>query len=164
VPSRQVLIGFGIGLAVIAAMIGGFLYATRGAHVVLEGTIQKVRTQAMDEKSCVAFADFRFVNPSDHPFVVRSVTMTIEDKDGKRHEGTFVADVDAKQIFDYYKTLGPKYNDSLLPRERIPSRESRDRMSAARFEVPESVVQSRRSLVVRVEEVDGGISEIAEQR
>ena len=163
-PSRQVLIGFAIGLVVIAILIAGFLYITRGAHVVIEGSIQKVRTQAMDERSCVAIADFRFVNPSDHPFVVRSVTMIIEDKDGNRHEGSFVADVDAKKIFDYYKTLGPKYNDSLLPRERIPSRESRDRMAAARFEVPQAVVESRRSLMVRVEEVDGGISEIVEKR
>ena len=163
-PSRQVLIGFGIGVAVIAVMIGTFLYVTRGSHVEIQGAVQKVRTQAMDEKSSVAIVDFRFANPSDHPFMVRSVTVILEDKDGQKQEGSTVAEVDARKLFEYYPTLGQKYNDSLMIRERIPSHESRDRMIAARFEVPESAVQSRKGLVVRVEEVDGGVSELAEQR
>lgn len=163
-PSRQVLIGFGVGLAVISAMIGGFLYATRGAHIEIKGSIQKIRTQAMDDKSCVAIVDFRFANPSNHPFMVRSVTVILEDKDGNKQEGSTVAEIDAKNLFQYYPTLGQKYNDSLLSRERIPPHESRDRMVAARFELPEPAVQARRSLLVRVEEVDGAVSELAEQR
>ena len=68
------------GLLVVAAGIGGVFYMQRGAHVELKGGVLKVRTQAMDEKSSVAVIDFRFVNPSNYPFMVKEVTVSIVDK------------------------------------------------------------------------------------
>ena len=104
------------------------LWANRGAHVVLEGSIQKVRVQAMDSKSCVVVADFRFVNPSDYPFVVRTVEISMVDADGNRLQGSTVGEVDARRLFEYYKMLGPKYNESLIIDDRVEPKESLDRM------------------------------------
>ena len=45
---------------------------------------------------------------------------------------------------------------------KIPARESQDRMIAARFEVPESKLTARKRLVLRIEDVDGPVSELVE--
>jgi hypothetical protein len=74
-----------------------------------------------------------------------------------------VSEGDAQRIFEYYPALGQKYNPSLVARTRIAARQSMDRMLAARFEVPEKELQARRRLIIRVEEVDGAVSEIAER-
>lgn len=151
------------GFGVAAALVAGILFWTRGARIELRGSIAKVRVQALDERSTVAVADFRFVNPSDHPFVVRSVELTLVDEEGKEHEGMVVAEPDARRIFQYYPLLGPKFNDSLTMRQRVASRQGMDRMIAARFELPAARVEARRNLRIRVEDVDGAVSVIEER-
>jgi len=152
----------GIGLLVVAIGIGGVFYMQRGAHLELKGAILKVRTQAMDENSSIAAIDFRFVNPSNYPFVVKEVVVTMVDKDGKTVESSPVSEMDARRLFQYYPALGQKYNDSLLMRDRIKGRETMDRMTVARFEVPESALESRRKLTVRIVDVDGPEAELQE--
>jgi hypothetical protein len=48
-------------------------------------------------------------------------------------------------------------------RERVPKRTTLDRMVAASFELPEAQLQARKRFLVRVEEVDGVVQEIAEK-
>jgi len=151
------------GLVVVAAGLGGMFYMQRGAHVELKGAVLKVRTQAMDENSSVAVIDFRFVNPSNYPFVVKEVTVSIVDKDGKTLEGLPVSELDARRLFQYYPQLGQKYNDSLLMRDKIMGRQSMDRMIATRFESPEATLESRRKLMVRIVDVDGPVAELQEK-
>ena len=150
-----------VGLAVFVAVV---LFFNRGSHVVIEGSIQNVRVQEMDAKSAVAIIDFRFVNPSDYPFIVREATVVIEDADGNLHTGMTVAESDTSRLFEYFPLLGPKYNPALKIRDRVGSRESMDRMICARFEIPTAGVEARRRLIIRVEDVDGVVSEITEQR
>jgi hypothetical protein len=150
----------GLGALIVAVLVAVVLYWNRGAHVVLEGAVQKVRTQEMDERSVVVVADFRFVNPSDYPFIVRDTRLLLEDAGGKRLEGMMVGEVDAERLFRYYPLLGPKYNRTLIVRDRIEPRQSMDRMIAARFEIPETAVKTYRKLIIRVEDVDGTVSEI----
>jgi hypothetical protein len=154
---------FGVGLSIVAVLVGLVVYANRGSHIRLEGRIQKVRLLATDEKSSVVVVDFRFVNPANYPFVVRHVNVIAEMKDGEKLEGTSVSDIDAKRMFDYYSELGPKYNESLTMRAKVAPRESLDRMVAARFEVPQSKLEQRSRIVVRVEDVDGASSQLAEE-
>ena len=161
--NRDLLKSAGIGVVICIVFVGIVLFWTRGAHVVLEGSVQKVRTHAMDEKSVVAVIDFRFVNSSDHPFIVRKATVILEDQKGNLHQGMTVAEVDAKRLFQYYPLLGQKYNDSLKIRDRVESGESMDRMISARFEFPEEAIGERKRLIIRVEDVDGAISRIAEE-
>src|SRR5881628_2982803 len=150
------------GLLVVAVGVGGMLYMQRGAHIDLKGSILKVRTQAMDENSSVAVVDFRFVNPANYPFVVRQVDVSIVDNNGTTLEGAAVSEPDARRLFQYYPLLGQKYNDSLMMRDKIPARQSMDRMIAARFEVPQSTLEGRRKLTVRIADVDGPVAELQE--
>ena len=151
-----------VGLLVVAGGVGGVLYMQRGAHIDLKGSVLKVRTQAMDEKSSVAVIDFRFVNPANYPFVVKEVVVSIEDKDGKPIEGQPVSELDARRLFQYYPQLGQKYNDSLMMRDKIMGRQSMDRMIATRFEAPESTIEGRRKLTIRIVDVDGPVAELQE--
>jgi hypothetical protein len=153
----------GIGLVVIAIAIAGVFWMQRGAHVELRGSVLKVRTAALDENSSVAIIDFRFVNPADVPFVVRTVDVTMEGRDGSTSQGLPVSEVDAKSLFQYYPTLGQKYNDSLLMRDKIPGRQTEDRMIAARFEMPVDKLETRKTFRIRIEDVDGPASELVEK-
>jgi hypothetical protein len=155
---------FSIGLAVVGIGLGFVFWMQRGAHMELKGSVLKVRTQAMDENSSVAVVDFRFANPAGYPFMVKQVDVILEGKDGKRVEGETVAESDVRRLFQYYKLLGEKYNDSLLARTRIPAKQSMDRMICARFELPEEAVQNRRRLIIRITDVDGPTTEIEEAR
>jgi len=161
--SKQFLLTFGIGLVVILIFVAGILYLQRGAHVELKGAILKVRTMGMDDNSSLAVVDFRFANPSDIPFVVRTVDVTATGSDGQNYTSTPVPEVDAKRIFEYYPILGQKFNASLITRDRIPPRTSEDRMIVARFEVPVAKLDIRKNLKIRIEDVDGPVSELVEK-
>ena len=161
--SRQFLLTFGIGLAAVLIAVGFILYLQRGAHVELKGAILKVRTMGLDENSSLAVVDFRFANSSDYPFVVRTVDVTATGAGGKSYTSTPVPEVDAKRIFEYYPILGPKFNASLITRDKIPGRRSEDRMIVARFEIPLATLDARTNLKVRIEDVDGPVSEMVEK-
>jgi hypothetical protein len=161
--SSRFLLPLVIGLAVVAAGVYAIFYVQRGAHVELRGSILKVRTQELDETSSIAVIDFRFVNPSDYPFIVRRVDVTMKDKNDKDVEGQPAAEVDARRLFEVYPTLGQKFNETLLMRERIGARQSQDRMIAARFPVPVAELDARKQMTVRIEDVDGPVSELREK-
>src|SRR5205823_3766740 len=153
----------GIGLAVIAVGLAGMFFMQRGAHVELKGSVLKVRTAPLDENSSLAVIDFRFINPADVPFVVRTVDVTMEGKDGSTTPGLPVSEVDAKRLFQYYPTLGQKFNDSLLMRDKIPARKAEDRMIAVRFDMPVDKLEMRKRFRIRIEDVDGPASELVEK-
>jgi hypothetical protein len=117
----------------------------------------------MDQRSAVAIVDFRFVNPSDQMFQVRTVTVTIEDARGNLADGRVASELDAQRLFQFYPVLGQKFNDTLRARDKIAARQSMDRMVAARFEMPDSAIAARKNLRIRIEDVDGVVSEIAEK-
>lgn len=160
---KRFAITFGVGIVVIAAAVAGILYMQRGAHVELTGRFLKVRTAPLDDNSSVAVVDFRFVNPADYPFVVRSVKLTMEDSSGAHYEGAVVSEADTRSLFAGVPLLGEKYNTTLILRDKVPAHASEDRMLAARFEVPDSRLEARKRLVIRVEDVDGPVSEITEK-
>lgn len=159
---KQLLPFVALGAVVAGLLVAFTLFLQRGAHLALEGAIQKVRLLSVEEASSIAVLDFRLVNGSDYPFLVREVAVSMEDAQGKMVEGAVISEVDAQRIFHYYPVLGQKYNPTLVARTRIAPRQSLDRMIAARFEVPEKQLQGRRRLKIRVEEVDGVVSEIVE--
>ncbi len=152
---KELLIGVAVGLVVLGLAASGVLWVNKGSHVVLEGAIQKARTLALEESASFLVLDFRVTNPSDYPFVVREVKVIVDGV-----EGNVVADVDAKRLFEYYKEIGPKYNDSLKTRDKVGARQTVDRMVSARFELPEAKLKGRKSLVLRIEEVDGQVNEL----
>lgn len=163
-PGKNFWKAFGIGIALVLIAVAAIFYMQRGAHIELKGSIFKVRTAGMDERAAVVVIDFRFVNPADYPFVVRTVEVSMVGPDGQTYNGAVVAEVDARRLFEYIKPLGQKYNDSLLIHDRIKPRSTEDRMIAARFEVPEGILQARKQLKVRIEDVDGPVSELVEKK
>lgn len=154
---------FGIGVVLVAIAVAAILYMQRNAAVGITGNVLKVRTAPLDEKSSVAVIDFRFTNPSDVNFVVRTVTVALEDQKGAWVEGATISEVDAKRMFEMLPILGQKFNDTLILREKIASHTSQDRMVSARFEIPEEQLAARKRFLVKIEEIDGKISEISEK-
>jgi hypothetical protein len=162
--SKNFLMTFGIGIVCIAIGAWVVVYMNRGAYVDLPGKVLKVRTAPLDEASAVAVLDFRVSNPANYPFVVRKVTVAMEDSAGNESEGQTVSELDARQLFQAIPLLGQKFNDTLLMRDSIPPHNSWDRMVAARFEVPQSKLEARKRLVVRIEEVDGKAFALSETK
>jgi hypothetical protein len=154
---------FAIGIAVIAIVIGGVFYMQRDARVGLAGNFLKVRTAPFDESSSVAVIDFRYRNPSYVRFVVRDVTVILEDATGNRTEGRTISEVDAQRMFEGLPILGQKFNKTLVTRDMIPAHAAEDRMVAARFEFPEAKLDTRKRLIIRIEDVDGPVTEISEK-
>jgi hypothetical protein len=160
---RLRLLGFMlVGLAILGAALGWVFYAQRGARLVLQGTVSKVRTVAIDENSSVAIVDFRFVNVADYRWVIRKVDVSVTDPEGHVVPGSTVSEVDAARLFEYFPLLGQKFNDSLVARARLEPHQTIDRMIAAKFDIPEAQLQARKGLSVRIEDVDGAVSEITE--
>ena len=160
--SRELLKYAGFALVGLIVSVGVVLFLNRGAHVVLDGSIVSVRTQAMNETSAVAVIDFRFVNPSDYPFIVRTTEVILEDNSGLQHTSKPVSAREADRLFQYYPLLGQKYNEVLKMRDTVEPDQSMDRMICALFDVPVASLENRTRLIIRVEDVDGVISEIAE--
>jgi len=159
---RELLLPVAIGIVVAATVAAIVLKVNLGAHMVLDGSLKSVRVIAIEQASAMV-VDFRLSNPAGYPFVVRTVSL-IAEIGGKPIEGTVVADVDAKRLIDYYPAIGPKYNDTLRMKDRILPGQTVDRMVAARFEVPEAKLQARTRLTLRIEEVDGQVTEIFEKQ
>ena len=160
---KPFLTALGIGVALVAIVVTGILYMQRGARVGLSGKILKVRTAQLEDNSSVAVIDFRFANPSNVQFVVRMVTVVLEDSAGNQYNGEPISEVDAKRMFELLPLLGQKYNDTLLMGDKIPAGTTEDRMIASRFQAPESKLESRKRFLIRIEDVDGSVSELAEK-
>ncbi len=156
-------VGFAIGLVIVAIIVGAVLYMQRGAHIEVTGRLLKVRTAPLDEHSSVAVVDFRVTNPADYPFVVRSVTVLLENSAGMQVEGTTVSAADVDRLFAGVPLLGQKYNAPLIVHDKLAPHQMLDRMVAARFEVPEADLEKRQRLIIRIEEIDGAISDISEK-
>jgi hypothetical protein len=156
-------IAFGIGIGVIAMAVTGVLYMQRGSRLELPGKVLKVRTAPLDENSSVAVIDFRVTNSSDVVFMVRSVSVEMEDNQGKSYQGSVAADMDVKPLFEGVPLLGQKYNETLLMRQSIRPHTSTDRMVAARFQAPEAMLEARKRFIVRIEEMDRTSFELSER-
>jgi hypothetical protein len=154
---------FGIGLAIIALAVGGVFLMQRGDRIELPGKILKVRTAPLDEGSSIAVIDFRITNPSNILFEVRNVTVEMDDNQGKTYLGQSVSEMDATRLFEGVPVLGPKFNPTLIMRERLGAHGSADRMIAARFQAPMTMLDGRKRFVVRIEEVAGKSFEYAER-
>jgi hypothetical protein len=161
--SRTLLITFAIGIVVIAIAVAGIVYIERGGHIELPGKILKVRTAPLDEQSSAAVIDFRVTNPSDYPFQVRTVTVVLENQADAQVEGATASEMDAQRLMAGVPLLGDKYNPSLMVRERVPPHTTLDRMIAARFEVPDAQLQSRKRFLLKIEEVDGVVQVLSEK-
>ena len=147
-------------VAIVALLISGTLFITRNNKVLLTGQILKVRTQLVEMTSAIAVLDVRINNPSNQQFMVKDVGIQITDVNGKVVDGELLADSEANRIFDYFKALGPKYNPTLLIRNRIKSGETVDRTLTVKFPIAATEVESRKLLRINLTDADGAVTSI----
>lgn len=162
--TKQTAIFVGIGVLIVAAVLSLTLYSTRGSHLTLEGKVLKVRTLATDDKNSIAVIDFRVTNRSNLVFVTKDADVVVTGSDGKEISGDTIARTDLNRVMDYYKMLGPKYNETLIMRDKVEPGQSMDRMVAASFPISESDLEKRVKLMVRLHDVDGATFDLAESR
>ncbi len=118
----------------------------KGSHLQLQGKILKVRTGALGDGNSIAVLDFRVENPSDIPFVVGNVEMSLEKKNGEMVDGVTVSKADLKQLFQYNRFLGDQYNDGLGMKDTIAPHATVDRMVAVHFEVGNQDLDSAKAV------------------
>jgi hypothetical protein len=155
-----------LACVLVGAIIWGALYFNQGAHLNLTGTIIKVRAQPNGAGSTIVVADFRITNPSGIPFVVNAVSVSLDPSGGDYApvESRILSKVDVDQVFQYLPLLRPKYNDVLTIRDKVQPGQTVDRMVAATFEMPLSVIESRKTLRIKIVEIDGAEAEITERK
>jgi hypothetical protein len=157
--SKRLLIFFGVGVVAVVIAVVVILTANKGAHLQLQGKILKVRTGALGEGNSIAVMDFRVDNPSDKPFVVRIVEISLEKKDGTMEDGVTVSKSDLKQLFQYNRFLGDQYNEGLGLQDRIAPHSTADRMVAAHFEVSDEDLEKAKAVHLSIQDVDGPLWE-----
>jgi hypothetical protein len=157
------VVGFLVGLVLVGGAIAGFLYLNRGSHLQLKGEILKVRA-IPDDDGAIVFADFRVTNTAAVPFVVNGVQMTMETPEGEFATAVTLSKSDVEKIAKAYKAIGPKYNDMLSVQDKLPPLEIIDRMAAGRFKFPPKFLDSRKTLHLRIDEVDGASAELVEKQ
>ena len=159
--NKQFLIFLGVGLVVIGTAIFFVFSSTKGNHLELTGDVLKVRTGKLDDNSSAAILDVRLMNPSDVPFVVREVSVTVDEQDGKSATGSVISKTDLKQLFAYNRFLGDQYNDGLGIKDSIPPHGTVDRMVAVRFDIPASQLDSAKMLHFEVQDMDGVLFDVS---
>ena len=153
------MIFFGTGLVALAIAVVVILSANKGAHLELQGKIMKVRSGALGEGNSIAVMDFRVTNPSDLPFTVRNVEITLQPQHGEMVDGITVSKADLKQLFQYNRFLGDQYNDGLGLQDIIAPHATVDRMVAAHFEVSDEDLEKAKAVHVSIQDVNGPLWE-----
>ena len=156
---KRLLIFFGVGVVAIVIAVSTVLVSNKGSHLELKGDILKVRIGALSDDDSIAVLDFRVQNPSDVPFVVRDVTVSVEKPDGTRVDGATVSKTDLKQLFQYNRFLGDQYNDGLIIKDTIAPHAMVDRMVAARFEVKAHDLEAAKAIHLSIQDLDGPLFE-----
>lgn len=153
-----------IAVLVVVVLVGTILFINRKNTVALDGSILKVRSQAVADGSTIAVIDFRLSNPSAVQFMIRDVSVKLEDRSGTSIDGDVFSDVEAKRMLNFYPILGEKYNPSLVRRDRLQPGQSVDRMLAVRFSASDEKIQERKALRLSITDADGQTVEIVEKR
>src|SRR5260370_4269749 len=108
--STRFLILFGVGILVVAGALFAILSANKGSHLVLKEKILKIRTGALSDQDSILVLDLRLENPSDVPFVVRQVEVSIDKAHGSKAEASLISKIDIHQLFPFTRFLGDQYN------------------------------------------------------
>jgi hypothetical protein len=158
--SKPFIITFSAAIVVIAVLIWVGFANTAGNHLAPSGSIGKVRTVKATDDVTFMVIDFKVKNDSDRDMIVRSVETAIDTADGGTIMGGGVAGADIKSAFRNYPILGDQYNPVLKERDTIPAHQQVDRMVGIRFDTPFEKVESRRRVVLRLEDVTGPVVEL----
>jgi hypothetical protein len=158
--SKAFVITFAAAIVLIAGLIWFGFEKTEGNHLAPVGSIGKVRTVKATDDVTFMVIDFKVKNDSDRDMIVHSVETAIDTADGNTVMGSGVAGVDIESAFRSYPLLGDQYNPILKERDTIPAHQQVDRMVGVRFDTPVEKVETRKRVVLRLEDVTGPVVEL----
>jgi hypothetical protein len=92
--------------------------------------------------------------------IVHSVETAIDSAAGETIMGGGVASADVNSAFRNYPLLGEQYNPILKERDTIPAHRAVSRMVGIRFDAPAAKVESRKRVILRVEDITGPVLEL----
>lgn len=162
--NKQFLIVLGVGLVVTIGAWFAFYSGTKDLALAVNGEILKVRTVELSPHNVCLMADFRIRNTSSIPFMLKEAVLFVTLADGKEKEGTTLARSEAEDIFKFMPAIGPKYNQVLVLRDKVPGKVSIDRMTGATFAVEEKQLAERKSTRLHLTDLDGKEFDLLERR
>jgi hypothetical protein len=158
--SKIFAIGFGAAALVIAILVWGGFAGTKGNHLAPSGWISGVRVQSMAPELTLMVVDFGLLNDSDQQMVAGGIDPWITTPAGKDIHGTLFSGSDLKQAFSFYTTLGPQIHPPLLLRGTIDGHKTVNLMVGFEFELPADVIESRKKVTLRIEDITGPFVEM----
>ena len=148
-------IGFGAAALVIIVLIWTGFANTKGNHLAPSGFISNVRVQALADELTLMAIDFGILNDSDVQMVAGSIDPWITTRAGKDIHGTLFAGSDMAKTFAFYPALGPLLHPPLPLRGTIDAHKTTNLMVGVEFDIPAQVVESRKGVTLRIEDVTG---------
>ena len=92
-------------------------------------------------------------------FAVDDRKIIVGDENGIPYEGSTIGAFDLKQLFKYFTALGEMSSEPLVSSTKLAPGDKLKGVLAARFEISKDQIDARRELILRLTDVDGGISE-----
>lgn len=152
----------GIGVAVVGILAAIVWFSNLSSHLVLTGKILKVRVLPLDKESSLVLVDFRVTNPTAVLFKAGEVTIKVAPGSGEPADGMMVTKGDVDALFKFMPLTGVKFNEVFSLNDTIPPGKTLDRMAEARFELPESVIDRRKSITLHLQDLDGAEADLTE--
>jgi hypothetical protein len=158
--SKAFGIGFAAAALVIIVLIWTGFVKTKGNHIAPTGWISNVRVQALTPDETLMAIDFGLINDADVPMVAGKIDPWITTRGGQDIHGTLFAGDDMAKTFAYYPALGPLIHPPLLLRGTIDGHKTVNLMVGVEFDVPANVVENRKGVTLRIEDVTGAFVEL----
>jgi hypothetical protein len=161
--SAKFPIFFGIAITMLALGMWFGWFSTADSRLLLTGEILKVRTMELTPETTLAILDFRMKYDSNILFALREASVVWTAADGSLKETDPVARPDLERIMQYAKQAGPKYNEMFVMGEKLTSKAMVDRMAAGVVKAPEADFLKRKSVTLRLTDMDGKTFELHER-
>jgi hypothetical protein len=156
-------VGFGAAVfAIILAIWFGFIQ-TKGNHLAPSGFISNVRLQKLSDDLSLMVIDFGLINDSDQQMIAGKIDPWITTHGGNDIHGTLFSGADMAKTFSFYPALGPMIHPPLLLRGTIDGHKTVDLMVGVEFDVPIRVLETRRSLTLKIDDITGPSVELTAQ-
>ena len=162
--NKQFLIVLGIAVILVTGAWFLFYAGTKDLALAVNGEILKVRTIELSPHNICVMTDFRIRNTSSILFMLKEATIFIVLADGKEKEGHTLARSEAEDVFKFMPLVGPKYNQVLVMRDKVPGKVSIDRMTAATFALEEKDPIERKSVRLRLTDMEGKEFDLMERK
>jgi hypothetical protein len=150
---------FGAGLVATLLIAGFVVFLKRGDRLQPTGSVLKERSIDLNETTGLLLFDIRLANDSDVVMTVGKIDIAAEMPNGSQFTGHVLRKSDLMGTFGYFPLLGEKYNEALGYDDEIPPRSKIDRMIAASFDTPLSVLEGRNKVTIRIEDKTGAAAE-----